>query len=235
MPFIFLLILIFFLLLLFALKGKDFFKLFTGKNSDDTGAFCPYLKNQVLFSPAERSLLGVLYQAFASDYQIFAKVRVADVVSVKKMPCKGEWQRAFNRINAKHFDFVLCSKTDLSIIAVLELNDLSHEDPKRRERDEFLSELCSAIALPFIPVKAECLYSVGELKTAVAEAIEKNKTVLPPVDPANSTELSADAPKCPNCMAPMILRTARSGVNKGQEFWGCSQYPKCRTLIPKKS
>lgn len=36
------------------------------------------------------------------------------------------------------------------------------------------------------------------------------------------------APSCPRCAQPMVRRTARKGVNAGQEFWGCSSYPRCR-------
>ncbi|MDD3394162.1 MAG: NERD domain-containing protein [Anaerotignum sp.] len=32
---------------------------------------------------------------------------------------------------------------------------------------------------------------------------------------------------CPKCGAPMVLRTAQKGANKGEKFWGCSNYPKC--------
>jgi hypothetical protein len=35
-------------------------------------------------------------------------------------------------------------------------------------------------------------------------------------------------PKC--CSKPMILRTARSGNNQGKQFWGCSDYPKCKMI-----
>ncbi|MCI5207799.1 MAG: nuclease [Candidatus Electrothrix sp. ATG2] len=35
---------------------------------------------------------------------------------------------------------------------------------------------------------------------------------------------------CPNCGKPMILRVAKRGVNAGNQFWGCSAYPKCRTV-----
>ncbi len=35
---------------------------------------------------------------------------------------------------------------------------------------------------------------------------------------------------CSKCGAPMVLRTAQKGSNKGQKFWGCSNYPKCRGI-----
>ena len=40
------------------------------------------------------------------------------------------------------------------------------------------------------------------------------------------------APLCPNCGAPMVLRTAGWGKHKGEQFWGCSNYRKtgCRGI-----
>lgn len=35
-------------------------------------------------------------------------------------------------------------------------------------------------------------------------------------------------PNCPECAQPMVRRMARKGANAGQEFWGCSDYPRCR-------
>jgi len=35
-------------------------------------------------------------------------------------------------------------------------------------------------------------------------------------------------PRCPECGAEMVLRTARRGKNAGNQFWGCPKYPKCR-------
>ena len=37
-----------------------------------------------------------------------------------------------------------------------------------------------------------------------------------------------DNPFCPRCGNPMILRTTKKGPNAGNQFWGCSQFPKCR-------
>ena len=37
--------------------------------------------------------------------------------------------------------------------------------------------------------------------------------------------------KCSRCGSPMVLRTARKGMNTGGQFWGCSEYPKCRNTV----
>jgi len=36
---------------------------------------------------------------------------------------------------------------------------------------------------------------------------------------------------CPKCECEMVLRTAKKGANAGKKFWGCSAYPKCRSII----
>lgn len=41
-------------------------------------------------------------------------------------------------------------------------------------------------------------------------------------------ELPKGSTVCPRCGAAMVLRTARRGANVGSEFYGCSNYPKCR-------
>lgn len=45
------------------------------------------------------------------------------------------------------------------------------------------------------------------------------------------------APTCPQCGKPMIKRMAKKGINSGQPFWSCSDYPNCngtRNFIQKK-
>ncbi len=41
-----------------------------------------------------------------------------------------------------------------------------------------------------------------------------------------------ESPTCPECGAEMVLRTARRGRNRGGQFYGCSDYPKCRHTLP---
>lgn len=36
--------------------------------------------------------------------------------------------------------------------------------------------------------------------------------------------------KCPKCNGHLILRTATRGTNSGKQFYGCSNYPKCRYI-----
>ena len=69
----------------------------------------PYQSSGVLFTPAERSFHGVLEQSLGGSAKVLGKVRVADVITPIKGLSRGEWQKAFNKISANHFDFVLKS------------------------------------------------------------------------------------------------------------------------------
>ncbi|MEX1201581.1 MAG: topoisomerase DNA-binding C4 zinc finger domain-containing protein [Methylophaga sp.] len=35
---------------------------------------------------------------------------------------------------------------------------------------------------------------------------------------------------CPKCGSEMLLRETKKGENAGKQFWGCSAFPKCRTV-----
>lgn len=36
---------------------------------------------------------------------------------------------------------------------------------------------------------------------------------------------------CPRCSSKLVLRTAKKGENAGKQFYGCSNYPKCRYIM----
>jgi hypothetical protein len=99
-----------------------------------------------LLSPAERSFFGVLQQAVSSDYLIFAKVRLADIVRPIQSPSRNGWQSAFNRITGKHVDFILCDSLHLEVLAVIELDDKTHQRFDRGTRDGLVDSCVSNLS-----------------------------------------------------------------------------------------
>jgi hypothetical protein len=196
----------------------------------------PYAKQVALFSPAERSFLGVLSEAIGDEAQIFGKVRVADVIMPKKGMSRGEWQKAFNKISGKHFDFILCDKGDLSIICAVELDDSSHQSKSRKERDLFLEGACNSSSVPLIQVPAKASYNIGEIKKLFSSHLS-SQTITENAEEISSEVVSIDkepAPVekedrvCPKCASRLVRRVAKKGDNAGNEFWACSSFPKCR-------
>jgi hypothetical protein len=117
-----------------------------------------------LLSPAERSFYGVLMQVIKGRYIVFAKVRMCDVL-------KHRDQRSLNKISQKHVDFVLCTPDHISPILAIELDDKSHDQPKRRERDSFVDAAFASAGLPLIHLPCKRAYSTDEVAAAVERAI----------------------------------------------------------------
>ena len=141
-------------------------KAFLGGNRGGTEDY-PYEKEQVLFTPAERSFLGVLEQAVDGKLRIMGKVRLADVVKVKKVNNKSTWQKAFNRIQSKHLDFVACDSATLGVKFVVELDDKSHSQSKRQDRDNFLDKVLEAAEISVFHFAAKRTYTIQELQNSL--------------------------------------------------------------------
>lgn len=193
----------------------------------------PYRKLDVLFTPAERSFLGVLNQAAGDNAQIFGKVRVADIIAPSKGMSRSDWQRAFNKISSKHFDFLLCDKSKLSVLCAIELNDDSHSAKKRKNRDEFLSGVCKAANVPLIQFPAKAAYNIFEVQKVIAPYLQANLTENKvDIEPKTEGETSIVEKICPKCSSVMVKRVAKRGKNVGNEFWACSAFPKCKYIEP---
>lgn len=78
-------------------------------------------------------------------------------------------------------------------------------------------------------------FSKGK-KLGLIDGVKLKKMILaakkasPESVPEQSETISV-APTCPSCASSMVKRKARKGANAGNEFWGCSRYPKCKGIV----
>lgn len=181
-----------------------------------------------LFTPAERSFLGVLDQSVGDRARVFGKVRVLDVIVPVPGLNKSSRSIALNKINRKHFDFVLCRPDDLSVICVIELDDKSHQKKSRQERDEFLLEVCATAGIPMLQVPAKAAYTVSvvaELFSGLlpeSYGVEAESALQVPVTSKDNTS------NCPKCSSGLVQRTIKKGEHAGKKILACSAYPACR-------
>lgn len=120
-----------------------------------------------LFTPAERAFLAALEEAVGQEYRIFGKVRIADVLTPRAQPFTRAHQVAFNRVSAKHLDFVLCDRTELTPVAAIELDDRSHARRDRIRRDELVDGACADARLPLVRQSARGRYDPEEIRRNV--------------------------------------------------------------------
>ncbi|NNE92544.1 MAG: DUF2726 domain-containing protein [Verrucomicrobiales bacterium] len=154
--------------------GKILLEILAGRLGSRTPSGFPYRSAETLFSPAERSFLGVLDQILTgTEFRVFGKVRAADVLLPKKGMSRSEWQKAFNRVSAKHFDFVIYRQSDLSFVLLIELDDKSHGKSNRQKRDEFLDGAVKAAGIPLVRVPCQRSYSMEEIAGLIAPLLER--------------------------------------------------------------
>lgn len=134
-------------------------KLFRGRRTS-----LPYAARPSLLTPAELNFFAALRKAAGSDYALFAKVRLADLIEVQRGLPKPDYYRALNWITAKHVDFVLCDPVTSKMVCAIELDDASHDRPDRQRRDRFLDGALKAAGLPLLRFRAQRSYRVEELR-----------------------------------------------------------------------
>ena len=190
----------------------------------------PYFVRDDFLSAAEASFYHVLQNTLQGRQLIFAKVSLGDLFYVSHPE---ESMAYYNKINRKHVDFLLCDPKTLKPTVGIELDDSSHNQSKRIERDEFVDALFETAGLPLVRVPVRQAYYGQELVELIKTGLKQNKSQPETTGAVKQVSSpSNEPPICPKCGSRMVLRTARRGPNAGQQFYGCSNYPKCRGVIP---
>jgi hypothetical protein len=100
-------------------------------------------------------------------------------------------------------------------------------------------ELCEKCTQKMKVSKAGVDYSFVCPKCGQTTPFRTNTAAAPSprqaAQPMEPKKAPPPTPKCPLCGQEMKLRTARHGQNAGKQFWGCSEYPKCKGILPTSS
>jgi hypothetical protein len=195
----------------------------------------PYRLRDNFLTPAEFSFYKVLTSIVGTRMVTLTKVRLADIFFVPHQ------QKNFgyvNRISNKHVDFLLCTPDTMKSLAGIELDDVSHNQPSRQQRDNFVDEVFLTAGLPLLHIPVQRGYNLKEISAQLEELFLTHQIATIPQAAAISVSSSEDTkhsmtaiPLCPKCGLPMVLRTANKGDRKGQQFYGCSNFPDCREVM----
>lgn len=233
-------------------------------NGKEAAQELPYERCEGLLTQAERSFYYVLLQALEAmglRTIVCPKVGLRDVFRVV-IHDNAEYMSYLNKINRKHVDFLLCDPRGMELIAGVELDDSTHLSERGRARDAFVEKVYAAAGLPLLRFRVQHTYDIPDMvrymrqELALAEPAaaggnktcesittitsESGETVSPVKMRTDRDEAAAavsdipDAPQCPRCGAPMVLRKSHRGRRRGQHFWGCSRFPRCRCVVEMK-
>lgn len=194
----------------------------------------PFRLRDDFLSPAELSFLKVLEHMKGTRLTVLTKVNLADLFYVIR---PNENLPQMHRINRKHVDFLMCDAKTMKPVLGIELDDRSHQHQRRKERDAFVDEVFRTAQLPLARVPASMTYSMDQLNQVFREAMQMGRSTQQAiaekeVKPFVATPNAAEPPLCPKCGQPMVLREAKRGVHKGERFYGCVNFPRCKEMVP---
>ncbi len=197
---------------------------------DDSKTVLPYRLRDDFLSNAEASFMKALQLATEKRYLICPKVSLKDIFFVSG----GKDSIVFhNKIARKHVDFLLCDNNTFKPKLGIELDDSSHKRADRTERDKFVNEVFKVSKLPLLRIPVKSNYDIQKLKIELNMTLEllseESIEHIKPSDTENN-EPKQKTPICPKCNVPMVLRTAKQVKNKGKQFFGCRNYPKCKEI-----
>ncbi len=169
--------------------------------------------------------------ALKSEFRLLTNLNVADVVTVSAGNALA-MQVALTHLTDKQFAFVVCDKTQLTPLCVIDFGSAV---------DFQLKAICESAQLPIVSVNSQADYDVELLREKIIGACTEknsaaslnNESTLETVDEKASHNLQGngiDLVLCPECSAVMLKRKAKNGDNAGKLFWICSTYPKCRGI-----
>ena len=118
-------------------------------------------------SKIESDFFIKLDRAVSERYYVFPQVHLSALLDHK---IKGqEWKYAFSHINGKSVDYVLCDRSTLAPVYVIELDDFTHERSDRIERDSEVERIFQEARLPLVRFKNKDILE-SEIVQALVDA-----------------------------------------------------------------
>lgn len=127
----------------------------------DTKEIWPFYAKRPLSQP-EQVLYFRLVQALP-EHIVLAQVQLSRLLGVKK---GNNYQAWFNRINRMSADFVVCNK-DSSIVAVIELDDATHQKEDRQAADAKKDKALTSAGIRIIRWQAKAIPDIAAIQSAI--------------------------------------------------------------------
>lgn len=125
-----------------------------------------FLKGSIL-TEVELKFYKRLSELIPEEYTIAPKVGLKDFITIR---CKENYMKHFGHISQKHIDFLICKRNNMSPAIGIELDDSTHKQKSRAERDKMVDEIYNQIGLKIIHIP---LNTSSETLTQIIEELFK--------------------------------------------------------------
>lgn len=132
----------------------------------------PYVPRRHLLTPGERRFFRCGLQPAVGDrWLIVMKPRLADLITTENFE-----SRHGRRIAQKHVDWALVTPRTTRIVAAIELNDATHTEDGRRERDAFVGEALRVAGIPLIAFPVFQKYDSAKIRRHIFRTVKRFQT-----------------------------------------------------------
>lgn len=139
-------------------------KFITLKNKEQL----PYKRKNLLTENEKRFYKKLKPITDKYNLELLTKIRMADIIEVSETVNKNEWSKYFSKIKSKHIDFAITDKDNLNILLLIELDDSSHKEKSRVERDNFINQAYISAGIPI----ARLYYNTSNLEEIIKMCIK---------------------------------------------------------------
>jgi very-short-patch-repair endonuclease len=136
-----------------------------------------YSRNDSVMTAAERECYHALVSKLGPDYYFFPQMHLD--AFVRPTNSRKERFYAFRHINQKSVDFVACDKKQLRPVFAIELDDKTHNQPKRIERDIEVERILRGAGIPLIRIQNRGRFEPDELARAIQKGIADLYVITP--------------------------------------------------------
>lgn len=163
-------------------------------------------RKEIFYNPImqNRTHIKHLKALIGEDFPMHSVITFSERCTLKRIELKSDDVRVINRNKVYDTVAAICSKRDTAALS-----------------NEQIAEIYAKL-YPYTQVsdvKKEQHIQNIQKKQAPAE-----------IQPTEESFASEQEKRCPRCNSLLVLRTATKGTNAGNQFYGCSGFPKCRYM-----
>lgn len=127
----------------------------------------PFAVKRQLFTAAERQFLTLIENAVQGEFRVICRVRLSELLSLRKDTQHKIAKSAILRAGAKQVDFVLCDKNDMTPIMAIDLVYGTGKNGHNTQRDFFVNGALETASIPHLRIKAKSGYSASEVRECI--------------------------------------------------------------------
>ncbi len=195
----------------------------------------PYKVKKKFLSESENSLYKTLTQWKEGQVLVFPKVSLGEILFVN-LNDRSSRTKYYNKIDRKNIDFLICDINTMKPVCGVDL-----EGSRNKQMEEFVKKVFESAGLNYIKFEQKKRYDLNEVKEKLEPAlVESSYAKTNTTNTLNTkkqerveSKLENNPPICKKCGTTMVLRKAKKGDMKGEEFYGCPNFPDCKEIVRK--